>query len=193
MKIINKEQFPELLKKINIPIRFIEELETMYPNKIKRPVLEKNKSSFLFGLPGTGKTLKAIAMALDNLQDERQIRPSCIFFSNVNEILFEIRQTYNKHYKFENDFFTPEETIINKYTTPKYLILDDLGVEKTTDFTNQILYLIINRRYESKLITFVTSNNSPEELQEKMEDGRIISRLMSDSILFEMTKQYRIR
>lgn len=176
--------------------RFINEISEFYPNKFsKTKVIDKNV--FIYGKPGTGKTLKAISIALDTIGNIKKLNTGTFAFGNVPEILFQIRQTYNPNFKPDHRLDihlneTPEERIINTYTNPKYLILDDIGAEKTTDFSLQALYLIVNRRYEAGKLTFTTSNLSPIELDEKMEDGRLVSRLTGGAILLEMTKQYRI-
>ena len=180
------------LKISNVPIRLRNEVIKLYP-KITKISLPENKGMFLHGIAGTGKTIRALCTILDQFETIQDLKTGDFIFGNVNEILFQIKQTYNSHYVYDKVLsgLTPEESIIKKYTEPKYLLLDDLGVEKTTEFTNQVLYLIVNRRYENEKITFVTSNLSPDELEEKMEDNRIISRLAGDALIFEMTKQYR--
>ena len=44
------------------------------------------------------------------------------------------------------------------------VVLDDLGREKATDWTAEIVYSIVNARYESMLPTVVTSNLTTAEL-----------------------------
>ena len=182
------------LKVSGVPIRLRKEITKFYPNKTKKINLPNDKGAFLHGEAGTGKTIQALSLILDRFDVLSKYKPDLFVFGNVNEILYKIKQTYNSKYVYDGILdpnTTPEDMILRKYTEPKYLLLDDLGVEKTTEFTNQTLYLIINRRYENEKITFTTSNLSPTELEEKMEDGRIISRLKGDSLVFKMTKQYR--
>ena len=42
-------------------------------------------------------------------------------------------------------------------------MLDDLGKEKRTEWTEQILFDVINHRYEHLLPTIVTTNISPKD------------------------------
>lgn len=44
------------------------------------------------------------------------------------------------------------------------VVLDDLGREKVSDWTGELVYTIVNDRYERQLPTIATSNLSPEEL-----------------------------
>ena len=192
MKINSTKAFETKLNNAEVPLRLKEEIMDLYPDKFKKGKIDPGKSAFLYGANGTGKTVKAISLVLDNFKEVRDIRSGMFMFGNVSEILFQVKQTYRSDFISTHDGnMTAEEYIIQKYSTPDFLVLDDLGVEKTSEFTNQTLYLIINRRYENKKVTFVTSNLDPIELEEKMEDSRIISRLMSDCVLIKMTKQHR--
>lgn len=188
-----------------VPDIFEKELIKLYPNAFQKSN-EINQSLFLHGKPGTGKTLKAISLVFNSLyqnkhfqrriQNNFQAAPDFIQdrfkFCNVSDLLFRLRQTYKiQFWKKSEKELTPEEEIIQMYQKPDYLILDDLGVEKSTDWSLQTLYLIINHRYENEKITIVTSNYSPEELEIKMEDGRIISRLTAMGLVIHCTKQYR--
>lgn len=56
------------------------------------------------------------------------------------------------------------------------LILDDLGKEKQTEWTNQILYEVINSRYEHRKPIVVTTNYSAQELSNRI-DSAVVSRL----------------
>ncbi len=89
---------------------------------------------------------------------------------SVPELLLEIRDTFNG-----NEI--SEKAIIDKYSWIDVLILDDLGVEKTSDWVLQTLYTIIDRRYREELRTIITSNLGIEEIREKLDD-RIASRIV---------------
>jgi DNA replication protein DnaC len=49
-------------------------------------------------------------------------------------------------------------------THPALLVLDDLGRERSSDWTGELIYSVINARYEAMLPTLVTSNLTPAEL-----------------------------
>jgi DNA replication protein DnaC len=69
-----------------------------------------------------------------------------------------------------------EEEIINRYSTVRYLVLDDLGSEKATEFSIAALYLVIDRRDREDLPTIITTNLTLEEIEERL-SARIASRL----------------
>jgi DNA replication protein DnaC len=90
-------------------------------------------------------------------------------FVAVPELLLSLRESYSK-----ND--TSEGEIISKYTEGSLLVLDDLGAEKSTEWSINILYIIIDRRYRDEKKTIITSNLSLDELADKLDD-RIASRI----------------
>lgn len=68
-------------------------------------------------------------------------------------------------------------------TNPELVVLDDIGREKASDWTSEVLYELVNRRYEAMRPTMATSNLSGEELvaagywpivSRLAEDGRLI-------------------
>jgi hypothetical protein len=69
-----------------------------------------------------------------------------------------------------------EMGLIEKYAGSRCLIMDDLGVEKTSKWSMQALYSIIDRRYRDERQTLVTSNLTLNEIAEKVGD-RIASRI----------------
>jgi len=91
-------------------------------------------------------------------------------FISVPELLLEIRDSYRG-----NEI--SEKAIIDKYSWGDVLVLDNLGVEKTSDWVLQTLYTIIDRRYREELRTIITSNLSIEEIREKLDD-KIASRIV---------------
>jgi DNA replication protein DnaC len=73
------------------------------------------------------------------------------------------------------------------------LVIDDLGAEKSSEWAREILYLIIDKRYSDLLPTIITSNLSPKELAEKLDD-RLVSRLMEDAIVIKIDgKDHRVK
>lgn len=67
-----------------------------------------------------------------------------------------------------------------------YLVLDDLGAEKATEYVRQATYFIINHREMNLLPTFITTNFSMDHLDENI-DPRISSRIcgMCEIMRFE--------
>ena len=71
-----------------------------------------------------------------------------------------------------------EQEIMSRYSKIPVLGIDDIGIEKHTEFVIGVIYEIIDYRYMNRpggLI--VTSNLSLSELAQKLGDDRIPSRL----------------
>ncbi len=68
-----------------------------------------------------------------------------------------------------------EIQIINRLSSARVLLLDDLGAEKTTEFTGATLYTILSRRRNYKRMTIVTTNQTISDIREW--EPRIASRL----------------
>ena len=66
------------------------------------------------------------------------------------------------------------------------LVLDDLGREKISDWTGELVYSLINSRYEGRLLTVATSNLTPVELRASGY-WTAISRLAEDGALVDIT------
>jgi DNA replication protein DnaC len=100
-------------------------------------------------------------------------------FVVVPELLRAIRNGY----KGEGD---TAEKLVQAAETAPLLVLDDLGAEKPTEWVQEQLFIIINRRYEELLPTLITTNCSMAELIDR------IGRRTADRIL-EMTTPINIK
>lgn len=139
-----------------------------------RPTLgiSKNPTSGLFihGKAGSGKSHQAaIMMYLYYAEHGKAAKAAWI---SVPKLLLDIRQTF-QHKPGEKT----EWDLVKYYSEVGWLCLDDLGVEKFSDFAMQTLYLIINERYERMRTTVITSNSDLSTLAEKMGDDRLVSRI----------------
>ncbi|MGL4791894.1 MAG: ATP-binding protein, partial [Anaerotignaceae bacterium] len=73
-------------------------------------------------------------------------------------------------------------TLIKEIKEIDVLLLDDFGVERNSEWVNEIFYSIINDRMTSRKITLFTSNYKMEELPY---DSRIINRLIKKATPIE--------
>lgn len=147
---------------------------------------KSERGIFFTGPRGTGKTHLAVALIRAMMIDAAQksvsicdtlprgiypsVRDELPFFISVPELLLIIREAFSEGAE------ESEKELIEKYAKMPILVLDDLGAEKTTEWSMQTLYLIIDRRYREMKKTFFTSNLSLEEVADKIGD-RIASRI----------------
>lgn len=72
------------------------------------------------------------------------------------------------------------------------LILDDVGVERPTDWTAERLDAVINRRWMDDLPTVATTNLEPEDLERRLGE-RTFSRLVGGAIVIRLSGTDRRR
>ena len=138
------------------------------------------KNSLLFvGGTGTGKTHLAAAIANNLVEKSVQARFGT-FQNHLDEIKKEFDQSGQKHY-------------LDDIKGVPMLVIDDLGKELKTDWTQSVLYDLINYRYEHLLPTVITTNLTVDELTNHC-GGAVWSRLyeMCDTIIMQ-GKDYRTR
>ena len=69
------------------------------------------------------------------------------------------------------------------YRTCPVLVLDDLGTQKTGEWQEQELFRLIDTRLSNGLVTLITSNLPPENLNLNF---RIVDRILKSSIVLQM-------
>lgn len=89
---------------------------------------------FLFGPPGTGKTHLAVSILQEVLKKEHNG-----MIITVSDLFYEIKKSLTLGNEVNK--------ILEKVKKIEFLVLDDLGAEKETDFVIETLYQIINFRY----------------------------------------------
>lgn len=166
----------EFLNSLNLPSRLMDDLKryNFPPDKIKKAIndWEECGNLYLTGDTGSGKTLFACAVLIERAKlDYIENSFYTYDFVSVPDVLRRLRKAMiNQDEETESD-------IIEHLYNVDYLVLDDLGAEKTSDWVLQELYLIINHRYEWLKPTIFTSNLTLPELEEQFSDRRIPSRI----------------
>ncbi|MBM9578959.1 ATP-binding protein [Leptospira sp. 201903070] len=134
-----------------------------------------NEGLYLWGNPGTGKTLLACSILNEMIF---RYQENCKY-AKINRDFFDIiRDSYQKR----SEIHGKEKTIEDEFANIPILVLDDFGVQKETDWTNSKLYDLIDARYEQGRLTILTSN-LPLSTFKNQAEGRVYSRLK------EMTKE----
>lgn len=123
------------------------------------------------GPSGTGKTHLAIAIL--NAVTRSKGRPG--LYVDFSDLLMKIQST------FKSDATESKVDVLSPFAEVELLVLDELGATKPSDFARDMLYALLNTRYNRKRITIATSNYLDEPgkgEREKLED-RIGYRLRS--------------
>ena len=151
-----------------------------------REQLESLSSLYIYGKAGTGKTVMAAQFMLGHIAYQWACRAVLrTEFIGVPELLLEFKNSYG------NKWDETETQLLDRYARTGLLVLDDIGVQNTTDWAYQLLYILINRRYDEERPIIFTSNYSLEELREKLDDERIPSRIYEMCDVVSCKKQYR--
>ena len=141
--------------------------------KVNQYNAESKRGLFIHGPVGTGKTHIAAAL----------LRTRSGMGNTVPRLLLSLRKSFE-------DQETSEAQIIDRYSRYSFLVLDDMGAEKSSEYSIQSLYLIIDQRYRDMLPTIITSNLSLTELANKLDD-RIASRIAGMCDVVKLTGKDR--
>jgi DNA replication protein DnaC len=114
---------------------------------------EIDRGMFFIGHPGVGKTHLAVAV-LKIIIKQKGARG---IFYDTRELLRVIRSTYNPTVQ------TAEMDVLRPVMHAELLVLDDLGAEKTSEWVEETLNLIVNTRYNERRVTIFTSNYEKKE------------------------------
>ena len=133
--------------------------------------IEDGKGLFFWSkTKGSGKTMVATALANELVN----VHGKYVKFATSLDILDEIRATYNDHSE-EN-----ENRLIKDLVAAQFLVIDDFGTERATDWAGEKFYQIVNKRYIDKKVTIFTSNNDLTTLKY---DDRITNRIKERSYI----------
>jgi len=139
----------------------------------------------LLGPAGRGKTHLACAI-LSELVAKKGV-PG--IYGDFSDLLMKIQTS------FRPDADLSKESILQPYAEAEVLVLDELGASKPHPWVLDVLYNLLNTRYNRKRITIVTSNFEDEPDKDSGERDRLEDRVGSRirSRLFEMCLMVTMR
>lgn len=164
-----------------IPERFRDRtLETYLPNSEKQErvlaycrgyadgfdeIIKTGRSIMLLGSPGTGKTHLSIGIAMEIMRHGKTA-----VFTTASRLLRSIKDTYSKHCEIT------ESQAIAVFTTCDLLIVDEVGVQRGSEYEKDMLFDVINERYENTRPTIILSNLTIAGVREYLGD-RVYDRM----------------
>ena len=139
--------------------------------------IENGKGIYFWSkIKGSGKTMMASALANELINKYKRY----VKFATSLDILDEIKATYNDQSE------GTEKRLLNDITSADFLIIDDFGTERNTDWATEKFYQIVNKRYVDKKVTFFTSNFDLKTLKY---DDRITNRIKERSYVVHFPEE----
>lgn len=149
-------------------------------------VLAGKGGIYLYGARGTGKTKLAAIIANARISSARPV-----LFVSVPDLMADIRASFGGDKTAE---------VVEAVKESPFLVLDDLGAEKMTEWVGEQLFSIVNHRYNERLQTVVTSNYSPVEIIQHMatidRTGKVLDDVQGQRIMsriYGMCERVEIR
>jgi len=138
----------------------IKKAVTDYVNNFKQ-AKESGLGLYLYSqTAGTGKTHLACAVGLAVMR----LYQVNVKFITLSDLFLEIQSA------FKGDFYS----VLNNFRDAELLIIDDVGVEKPSEWKSEMMFSIVDYREKNVLPTIMTSNCRKDELSY---DNRIKSRI----------------
>ncbi len=128
---------------------------------------------YLQGDPGVGKTFLCSAIANELLKNNVPV-----LYLPFVDFLYSIKDTFNDRDKRTQELLAAAREV-------DVLILDDLGSENITDFSQEILFSLLNYRGMNEMKPIVISSNYPIEEIAEMYHPRIFSRINKQTLILD--------
>ncbi len=133
-----------------------------------REVLKTGRSAIFCGKPGTGKTHLAVGIGLSAMENG-----GLVAFTTVQRMVRRVKDTFRKNSE------ESESDVISLLVQPDLLIIDEIGVQFGTEYEKNLMFDILNERYEKRRPTLLLSNLTAPEVRAFLGE-RVYDRLRED-------------
>lgn len=168
-----------LPKAVSVPARFERSAPKADVSKLVATI-KGGSGIYLHGGNGTGKTTAAYAVASRLAGEGWRVE-----ITTLSQIKSDLHDTYSTA--------ETQQALFSRLTRCDLLVLDDVGKEVPSESTGELLYRIVNERYERRRNVVITSNFSRGELASRLAQGcdqstakAIASRLTEMTVSIEM-------
>jgi DNA replication protein DnaC len=147
------------------------------------PMTIEGRGLLLMGGCGAGKTHLAVAALVEIINSGK---PGRVLFCNFQDLIQEIQAS------FDADAAVSKSEILRPLLETDLLALDELGSQKPTQFVQDVLYYVINSRYNTERATIFTTNY----FDDTAVDGQFLRDRLGDRLrsrLHEMTELVSMR
>lgn len=136
----------------------------------------KRKSLYLFGSPGRGKTHFSSVICKHFAEQDIRAAPSEVKFLSLADILLQIRSGFDNK--------KSEEGILNEYIYYKFLVLDDIGITRSSQFSRETLFYISDYRWKWNKPTIYITDRTYSQMLGELFSEKIMSRIYHNRIHF---------
>lgn len=136
---------------------------------------------YISGNVGVGKSVSACCIMLHDMEvsfttKEHRNHTRTYKFITCGDLFEEVKSNFNS-----------TEDIRSKYRNVDFLIIDDLGTEKMSEWAFSTLYSIVDYRYGYYKTTIYTSNYGIDQIARKLDDQRIPRRIKEVSKIIKLS------
>lgn len=150
------------------------------PDKTSRAIraLERGqrRQLYLCGKPGRGKTHFASAICRYWIDKDYGTATGYVHFTSFSRILLRIRTGFDRR--------ESEEDILDSYTYYRLLVLDDIGRERSSEFSRWVLFYLSDLRKSWKRATIYITDKPYDVMRNMLFNEEIMSRIYQHVIHF---------